>query len=213
MFVDYDSELPPKRDHPWTISETNPNARYWDFKQKPESIRLVLEDFTPWSRYPAIPRFYELLVWLNGGDSLFESNDCGLRPPGLDRDAPGFIKHAFAADPLVIHGRLTIIFRDLAWNTSRPKVNAIKTAIHDGLRDHVRNIPAVVKIGEWEHFFTSIKMPGHAITLLFWAWGEDEDRAMKCLSATFEAVHACLKWISDGLKSYKSSKVPGEETL
>jgi hypothetical protein len=47
----------------------------------------VLEDFKPWARYSAIPRFYELLAWLNGDDSIFESNDCGLRPPkqGDDR--------------------------------------------------------------------------------------------------------------------------------
>ncbi|HXX43311.1 MAG TPA: hypothetical protein VEJ38_01185 [Candidatus Acidoferrales bacterium] len=82
----------------------------------------------------------------------------------------------------------------------------MKTAIHDALRDHVRNIPAVVKIGEWEHFFTSIKKPGHAMTLLFWAWGEDEEMAMGCLNATFEAIHACLKWISDGLKGCGSSR-------
>src|ERR1039457_6696500 len=62
MIVEYDTEVPPPREHPWTVVEANPEARYWDFRAQPEHIPLVLEDFKPWSRYPAIPRFYELLT-------------------------------------------------------------------------------------------------------------------------------------------------------
>ena len=79
-------------------------------KAHPDQIPLVLPDFKPWSHYPAIQTFYALLTWLNGPDSIFESNDCGLRAPRRDNDTPEIIRRAFDrafdADPIVMHGRL-----------------------------------------------------------------------------------------------------------
>jgi hypothetical protein len=201
MFVDYDTERPPERDHPWTVAVANPNEKYVDFKSNPDQIPIVLPDFQPWSHYAAIETFYSLLAWLNGPDSIFESNDCGLRPPRIDNASPAPIRSAFDADPIVMHCRLTIIFRALAWNASVPTIDGLKTAIHNGLRDNVPNIPAVVKIGEWNHFFTAINKDGRAVTLVIWAWGDDEAMAMAHLNSTFEAIHACLRWISENVKS------------
>jgi len=201
MFVDYDTEIPPPRQHPWTRVEANPEAQYWDFRANTEQIPLVLEDFKPWAHYAAIPRFYELLAWLNGSDSIFESNDCGLRPPKVDDATPEIVRHVFSSDPIVLHGRLAIIFRDLAWNASAPTVDGLKRAIHDGLRDNVSNFAAVVRVGDWAHLFIGINKEGRAVSLRFWAWGDDEAMAMANLNSTFEAIHGCLKWISDGIKS------------
>jgi len=39
------------------------------------------------------------------------------------------------SDPIVIHGRVTILFRDLTWNTSAPTVAGLKKSAHDSLRD------------------------------------------------------------------------------
>lgn len=201
MFVDYDTQKPPGRHHPWTVAVANPEERYVDFKAYPDQIPLVLPDFKPWSHYPAIQTFYALLTWLNGPDSIFESNDCGLRAPRRDNDTPEIVRRAFDADPIVMHGRLTIIFRDLSRNASVPAVEELKTSIHDGLRDNVRNIPAVVKIGEWDHFFTAINKEGRAVTLLYWTWGDDEAMAMAHLNTMFGAIHTRLRWISNGTKS------------
>jgi hypothetical protein len=201
MFVVYDTQKPPGRHHPWTVAVKNPEEQYVDFKAHPDQIPLGLPDFKPWSHYQAIQTFYALLKWLNGPDSLFESNDCGLRAPRRDSETPEIVRNAFDADPIVMHGRLTIIFRDLAWNASVPTVDRLKTAIHDGLRDNVPNIPAVVKIGDWNHLFTEINKEGRAVTLLYWAWGDDEAMAMAHLNTTFDAIHACLRWISNGTRS------------
>ena len=124
-----------------------------------------------------------------------------MRPSRRDNETPELIRNAFAADPIVVHGRLVFIFRDLAWNTSVATVDGLKKAIQDGLRDNVPNIPAVVRIGDWAHLFTSINKAGRAVSLRFWAWGDDEDMAMGHLHSTFDAIHGCLRWISDGIKA------------
>jgi len=152
MFVDYDTEVPPPRQHPWTVAEANPEARYWDFRANPGKIPLVLEDFKRWSHYAAIPRFYKMLTWLNGSDSIFETNDCGIRSPMGDSATPEVVRRVFVSYPLVLHGRLAFIFRDLTWNASTSAIDGLKRTIHDSLRDNVPNVPAVVKIREWAQF-------------------------------------------------------------
>lgn len=201
MFVDYDDDIPPPRQHPWTQVDANPEARYWDLRANPQQIPEVLEDFKPWSHYGAITNFYQMLAWINGDDSIFESNDCGLRPPRRDDAVPEFIQHVFDSDPIVVHGRLTFFFRNLVWNASPQTVDGLKKTIHDGLRNNVGNFPGVVRVGDWAHLFTSIRKEGRAVSLRFWAWGDDEAMAMSNLNGVFEAIHGCLKWISDGVKS------------
>jgi hypothetical protein len=201
VFVDYDTQKPPGRQHPWTFVVTKPEERYVDFKAHPDQIALVLSDFKPWSNYSAIQTFYSLLAWLNGPDSVLESNDCGLRPPRKDAGAPNLIRNAFDADPIVMHSRLTVIFRDLTRNVSVSAVNRLKTSIHNCLRDNAENIPAVVTVGEWAHFFTTINKEGQAVTLLSWSWGKDEAMAMVHLNTTFRAIHVCLRSISDSMKT------------
>ena len=200
MIVEYATDQPVGRQHPWSVVVANPTDRYVDFKAHPEQIPLALPDFIPWAHYPAIQTFYALLSWLNGPDSAFESNDCGLRPPRQDHNAPDVIRAGFAGDPVVMHARLTFIFRDLAWNASAPTVDGLKTSIHDGLRDNVPDAVAVVKVGDWAHFFTEIDRPGRAVILYGWAWGKDEAAAMAQLDFTFAAIHGCLRWISDSVR-------------
>jgi len=32
MFVEYDTEIPLPREHPWTVVEGKPESKYWDSK-------------------------------------------------------------------------------------------------------------------------------------------------------------------------------------
>ena len=73
---DPDSLIP--RSHPWIDGESDPTHRYYDFRTSPELIRSSLEDMQEWSTYPATETFYRLLEWLNGPESVFESNDCAF---------------------------------------------------------------------------------------------------------------------------------------
>ena len=69
------------RSHPWTGSTSDGTAAYHDFTLAPELIRDVLEDFTPFQRYPAIEAFYALLERINHPKSTLQSNDCAFTGP------------------------------------------------------------------------------------------------------------------------------------
>jgi hypothetical protein len=197
MFVQYDNRPdPPSRNHPWSIVVEQPGGQYWNFREHPSLIPEVLEDFKPWAHYSAIQQFYYLLSWLNGPDSIFETNDCALGIPSVDTKTPDVVRTVFEAYPISMHGRLTLIFRYLLFNTSRPHVDWLKRGIHDNLRDHVSNFPAVIFVGEWAHFFTEIEKEGHAVSLQFWAWGDDEAMAMENLGGIFATLLELFKHLT-----------------
>ena len=111
MFVEYDQRpIPVPRKHPWTIVEGDPEARYWNFREHPEIIPSVLEDFKRWEKYPVIAKFYELMTWMNGEGSVFETNDSALGEPHIDTKTPEVVRQVFDTDPIVIHGRVTVLY-------------------------------------------------------------------------------------------------------
>jgi hypothetical protein len=201
MFVQYDDEIAPERNHPWTNVVGQPDAQYWNFRQHPEKISEVLEDFTSWAHYPAIQRFYELIGWLNGPESGFETNDCGMIPPRVDPKTPMVVRRIFDSDPIGIHGRVSVLFRHLPFNTSKQTVDWLKKSIHDCLRDQVNNFPSIIFVGEWPHWFLEIDKPGHTVVVKFWAWGENEAHAMENLASTFSLLLELFKHLSDQLKA------------
>jgi hypothetical protein len=210
MFVQYDnSPIPPPRRHPWTIVEDDPGLRYWNFREQTEKIPVALEDFMRWAKYPAIAKFYELLAWLNGEDSVFETNDCALGEPRIDHQTPPLVRQAFDKDPVCIHGRLTVIFRDLEWNTSRPNFDHLKRMVHDNLFYNVPNYPSVIFVGEWPHLFTALDKEGHALALQFWAWGDDEALAFENLQSTFDTLLQLFKYLSEAAKADTQSVADG----
>jgi len=123
-------------------------------------------------------------------------------PPKVDSVTPEMIRVVFDKDPIGIHGRLTVIFRDLILNASRPHVDWLKQFIHDALRDAVNNFPSVIFVGEWAHLFADIDKEGYAVTLRFWAWGDDETHAMENLRSTFDILLALFKHVE------KSARTP-----
>lgn len=121
MKVYYAEELKAEkiRTHPWTTSLFNSDNKYYDFKQTPDMIPEVLEDFKLWAYYEAIQLFYDLLRWLNGSESLLESNDCAFKGPGENNDKQ-FSKS------LKCSGRLMLLYRDLQLNISEEHINWLK---------------------------------------------------------------------------------------
>jgi hypothetical protein len=152
-----------------------------------------------WSAYPATETFYRLLEWLNGSESVFESNDCAFSGATVNT-SPQFSKR------LQCSGRLMIFYRILAMNTSPEQIHWLTNAAAHALR---RTDPAF----EWGALgatimsvrFTALPGPpelqrGQQLMLSFWAWGEDEREVMTNLDRTFRNVTVALRGLSDEIR-------------
>jgi hypothetical protein len=112
VFLEAPTEEEGVRRQPWTVSERDPGARYYNFRERPELIREVLEDFKPWEHYEGVRRFYELLEWLNGEESKLETSDCRFTGPIRNTQRDQFPWE------LACGGRLIFFFRQLTRNLS-----------------------------------------------------------------------------------------------
>ena len=205
MFVQLDtSSVPPPRDHPWTVSTTNPDWQYYDFKNNCNLIPQVLEDYKPWEHYQAIQTFYNFLFWLHSPESVFESNDCALGSPKDDPRAPEVIPRDCR---ICISGRLTILFRDLNYNVGPTWIGWLRQTIHDDLLHNFPNFPAVLFLGYWAHYFTAIEKSGNVVTLQFWAWGVDTEQAMLNLNSLFIMLSDSVRAISGGVLAARLGRI------
>ena len=177
------------RSHPWTRTVASAADRYYDLKKTPAHIRTSLEDFVPWSHYPAVDALYSLLEALNGPGSALESNDCEFTGPHAN-DAVQFGK------PMQCSGRVMVLFRDLARNVSRPAVEELKNALHLDL--HARDAAFA-----WGLVGTTIvpvrylalppgRQLGHELMVSFWAWGSSEAEVMANLHRLMTNLSASL---------------------
>ncbi len=205
MFVQLEtSSIPPPREHPWTVSTANPDWKYYDFKTNCDLIPQVLEDYKRWENYQAIQTFYNFLGWLNGPESVFESNDCALGSPKEDPRPPDVIPKDCRT---CISGRLTILFRDLYYNVGPTWIEWLRQTIHDDLLQNFPKFPAVVFLGYWAHYFTAIEKSGNVVTLQFWAWGVDAEQAMLNLNLLFVILSDSVREISAGVLAARVDRI------
>lgn len=192
------------RTHPWTDGESNPAHKYYDFRARPELIRTSIEDLQEWGAYPATETFYRLLEWLNGPESALESNDCAFSGATANTNSA-------LSRRLQCSGRLMILYRNLALNTSPGR-------IHRLTNDAAHAMSAVDPAFEWGAVgatmtpvrFTTLPGPperqqGQQLMLSFWAWGEDEPEAMTNLDRTFRNLTIALQQVSDEIRRSSSA--------
>lgn len=101
------------RVQPWKSSNHNIRGDYHDFRKNPKLIRTNLEEYLPFSKYAGVGDFYNLLEWLNGPKSAFETNDARLMSH-LSRNN----QRDLADKDFVSVGVLGFFFRDLLLNLS-----------------------------------------------------------------------------------------------
>jgi hypothetical protein len=186
------------RRHRWSVSTANPDHRYHDFRQHPELIRTVLEDFLTWSNLPAVQVFYKMIEWLNRPFSEFETNDCGLRPIKQNTDR----QFAF---PLTITGRLMFFYRNLARNCSEVSVNWLGTTLLQALGSidptfsqgaiGIHRMPIAFD-GDPESEFLRT---GIELQMSFWAYGNSDEEVWKQLERVFENGFEALRQTSAAL--------------
>jgi hypothetical protein len=180
----------PRRSHPWSTSVSDPSHRYYDFRERPELITSVLEDFRPWDAYAAVRSFYDLVLWLNGPASPFESNDCAFAGPEANPDA-GFRKR------LQCGGRLGLLFRDLRVNTSERAMTRLIEGIHARLAILDPDFPwgAVGTTRLHVDYLDLAEGGGGGSQLLisFWAWGDEEPEVFENLGRVIAALRRALE--------------------
>lgn len=195
--TDPDSLRP--RSHPWIDGESDPTHRYYDFRTKPERIRSSIEDMQEWSAYPATETFYRLLEWLNGSESVFESNDCAFSGATVNTSPQ-------SSKRLQCSGRLMILYRNLALNTSPEQIHWLTNAAAHALS---RTDPAfeggAIGATIMSVRFTTLPGPpelqrGQQLMLSFWAWGAHELEVMTNLDRTFLNVTLALRTLSDEIR-------------
>ena len=194
------------REQPWTTGETDKNFRYYNFRNSPELIESVLEDFSPLADYEAVGKFYELIRFLNGTEAAFESNDCGLQiKDNVDDNGKR----------LRAHGRLMIFIRELAYNTDEGSVNYYLAMITEKLlkTDPAFELGAVLVTRSPTRFLEISKEPekqiGYSGEIIFWAWGDDETETMNNLARVFDnlsiALHQSSEFINRSMAKRDSS--------
>ena len=177
------------RSHPWSGSRTDAAHQYVDLKRDPALVRTALEDFRPWERYAAVETFYGLLEWLNGPESLLETNDCAFNGPSPN-DQPAFPK------ALQCSGRVMVLFRDLPLNTDPARVQGLTQGL-------ARSLSEADEGFSWGLFGATVvpvrflALPpdaqlGSQLMLSFFAWGDDEAEVMAHLDRTLGNLAAAF---------------------
>lgn len=105
VFPDRDAGWTKHRMHPYIAARPG-EAGFIDFRQRPDRIPEVLEDYRPHAHQPAVQTFYEFLKWMNGPESVLETCDCALLGPEKVKS------RKMSRFPLILHGRVMLMHRE-----------------------------------------------------------------------------------------------------
>lgn len=184
------------RAHPWSRSVSDESHVYVDFKERPDLIAETLEDFRPFKNQEFTQKFFELLEWLNGPKSRFESNDCAF--VGACENGDSRFPYAMSCS-----GRLMIMFRDIEENC-QPKsigwlMDTLKSVI-SGVNPNFR--AGAIGLSRTKAIYKALgNSPtsgamGEQLMLSFFAYGKDEQRCYQSMQRLIECVHGSIKRVS-----------------
>ena len=202
VYHDKRFESEPSGYHPYTGGTYSNEVHYYDFKKNPDLIPNVLEDFVGWNNQPAIQQFYSILRWLNGPESLLESNDCAFMGPHEETDPKRPKK-------IVVSGRLMIFYRDISLNFSRDNVEMMRTAVQHFLGQLAPELDleqASVGVSTCSVVYSHFNRGGCRLMISFWAWGNDDQEAFDNLYRLFKALSECLTIVSGEIKKAASER-------
>jgi hypothetical protein len=186
------------RTHPWDFASHDSSQRFYDFVANPELIETSLEDFLPFSHYQATRTFYSLLRWVNGMESILETNDCAFAfEKNKNQNSPEIAKQKFRAN-----GRVMIFFREHILNT----IN-VYDWFTDTLCRKIRGVDngftlGVVAFSHPETRYINLSYPlseaiGYELSISFWAWGMTEDETFQNLDRLFQNLLTAIKETSE----------------
>ncbi len=186
------------RCHPWEVAASDPSHRYYDLCKKPWLIPEILKDFKKYASFPAIARFYEMVEWVNGPESHFESNDCAFS--GITEN-----KNTDWSKKLQCSGRLMIFYREIELNTVRETVDWLKKASKHYLSNLNQNLEfGVIGINLMKVRYLALpegKNSGHEINFSFWAWGDEEGEVMQNLEEVISTLQQAMREIAQEINT------------
>ena len=183
----------PSRARNWISAESDSTFRYYDFREHPELIPQVLEDFRPFAQWPAIQEFYGMLADINGLSSSFESNDSAFTGPAALQS------HEVSAKKLEVSGRIMVLFHELPLNRHLQNLQWLEQRIHS----HAAELSPELEDGVIGTSVMRMHLPelgsdaepvaGYQLAVHFWAWGDTDDEVFANLDVV---VHNMRKTIS-----------------
>lgn len=173
------------RMHPYAVSANDPRGRYYNFREHPDLIDKVLEDFIPFAGHAAVQRFYEMLRWANGSISNLETSDCFLQPPTRNKSSEIRALNQ-------ICGRLTFHLRDYTLNVQPAAIDWLCGTFERRLQDKDKKFQlGALSYSRFPVQFTELLASGQpcvgsSVAVKFWAWGNGQDDVFKNLDRVFE---------------------------
>jgi hypothetical protein len=199
------------RAHQWDYAEHDQRHRYVDFKEHPELIEETLIDFHPWRHFVEIGEFYDLIRWLNGPESVLETNDCAFHGPHPNdrRDHPRKdLDLPWRAD-----GRVMVLWRELRLNRSRHSTDWLGGAI----QHYAKFTDQEWTEGVLGLAFADIRLDGitpntvgRQISIQWWLWEETEARVMAGFGRLSRNLREVLGHVSREVNEYRDRTVTTE---
>lgn len=182
------------RVHPW---ESGDGFTYCDFKAHPERIEETIEDMVPHRDQPAVQRYYEFLRWINGPESILETNDTAFRRPTTNRNR----KFPFK---FVAVGRTLVLYRRPELNIYKPFVELRRSAYLRALAAYEPEFRAgEVRLGDWVTGFLALAddenpngRGGLILDLEFSAFGDSAGETWSNLDRVFGGIFAASREVS-----------------
>jgi hypothetical protein len=147
-------------------------------------------------KWPAVERFYGIVEWINGPDSVLESNDCAFDGPSSN-STPGFAKALEAT------GRIMVLWRALPLNLVRANSDWLAGVLHRQLNENDSDLEfGVVGITVFPVRYITLPSAdagqlGFQLIVSFWAWGDDEEEVMANLERTVNGIGVALAAVAD----------------
>jgi hypothetical protein len=179
----------PPRPHPYAGVRHDARGQYHDFKERPDLIETVLEDFTPHNANPGVQQFYALLRRINRPGAPFETTDCGLSQR-LYRST----NSPFPNKAGWVGGRLMLMSRE-------PGSNSQQKAVRSLLKQLLRQFKRLEKqydyigfvVGPFPTLFSATGQKGYQIDVEFAMWGDTFEEAMNRFPDVVSALDRSIK--------------------
>lgn len=188
------------RSHPWTAMVSDNSSVYIDFKKQPNLIRSCLEDLVPLKKWDFVEQFYCLIEWLNGQNSLLESNDCAFN---VVEDNPDQ-QYAYAKK---CSARLMILFRDIPENCQIKSINWLMNNILTSVSSmKPRFKSGAICLSQSPTCYLALGDKadsggmGYQVTLSFLAYGKNERRCYESMKELLIVAQNSLQRVNKDIQ-------------